>query len=288
MGSESTGQRIGRYVRAMHATSRLGRRLQLLGGIGVTAAVLVAVGGFLLAGRASSTAVNALGPLIDLSTDVAETIDATGVMVGRTTDAIVAIEDTTRSTGRALGGVSEALQETAALVEGDIADSLDSAIGTLPGLISTASVIDGTMRALSFVGVDYDPDQPLDDALRDLEDSLQPIPGQVRAQSESMRMVSSDIDQIVVDSGELAAVLLATRVDMISAGETLASASANANEAVAQMKLIQSDIDTYENLTRFVFLAAAIALGAVSTAPILIGRTYSDPAGDQNLADGDG
>lgn len=272
----------------MHATSRLGRRLQLLGGIGVTAAVLVAVGGFLLAGRASSTAVNALGPLIDLSTDVAETIDATGVMVGRTTDAIVAIEDTTRSTGRALGGVSEALQETAALVEGDIADSLDSAIGTLPGLISTASVIDGTMRALSFVGVDYDPDQPLDDALRDLEDSLQPIPGQVRAQSESMRMVSSDIDQIVVDSGELAAVLLATRVDMISAGETLASASANANEAVAQMKLIQSDIDTYENLTRFVFLAAAIALGAVSTAPILIGRTYSDPAGDQNLADGDG
>lgn len=260
------------------------RTLQSIGAIGLVAALIVGIGGFLLASRVSDAATDTLGPFVDVTSDLADTIDATGVMVERTTEAITSIENTTRSAGRALNSASTALAETSDLVGGDIADSLDSAVDTLPGLISTAAVIDTTMRALSFVGVDYDPELPLDESLAALEASLRPIPDQIRIQSQSLATVTDDIDQIVADSGELAAVLLQTRVDMLGAQDILDSASSNARSAVDQMRAIESDVDTYDTLIRVVFVAAALALAVASIAPILIGQRYGGSEGDRSVA----
>ncbi len=252
----------------------LGRRLQALGLTGLIAAAVVAVGGWIAATSASSAATETIGPFVDVADDLADTISATVVLVDRTTKAIISIENTTRSVGRTLGEVSTVLGETADLVEGDIAGSLDSAIDTLPAIISTASVVDNTMRALSFVGVDYDPDQPLDDAIRDLENSLSPLPDQIREQAESLRGLTADIDEIQAESGALAAVLLTARIDLMDAGDSLDSAAANARAAVEQMRAVEDDLDGYALLARVVVLAIAVALAAASAAPLLIGRSY--------------
>lgn len=258
----------------MTARPILGKHLQLLGVIGLLAALIVAVSGLILASRVSQAATDTIEPFVAISVDIADAIDASGVMVERTTEAITSIENATRSTARALRSVSAAVSESGELVAGDIADSLDSAVDTLPGLVSTAAVIDTTMRALSFVGVDYDPEVPLDDALAALERSLRPIPEQLRGQVEALETVTADIDQIASDSGELAAVLLAARIDMLAAQDVLDSASANARVAVQQMEQIESDVSTYDVLIRIAFLAAALALASVAVAPILIGRHF--------------
>jgi hypothetical protein len=195
-------------------------------------------------------------------------------MVSRTTEAIDSIERATRSTARTLESVSQVIDETGTVIGGDLADALESAVDTLPGLADTGRVIDRTMRALSFVGVDYDPELPLDESLNDLEASLAPVPEQLRSQVELLQSVEDDIAGISSEAGALAALLLETRIDMMEAERILASASDNAVAAVDTIRSIEADLDTYDMLSKVVVVAVTVALLAAASAPLLIGLHY--------------
>ncbi len=254
--------------------TRFGRALLIVGALGVAGALVVGVTGWILAGRASRTITTTIEPLSGIVVNVAETIGASEVMVSRTTEAIDSIESATRSTARTLDSVSQVVEEVGMLVTEDFADSLESAVDTLPGLIDTSRVIDRTMRALSLIGVDYDPDQPLDESLSDLEASLRPLPEQLRDQAELITVVQDDLEQIATDAGRLAAVLLEARIDMMEAQRILASAASNAEAAVESVTAVEEDIETYETLARVVVTAVTVALLAAASAPLLIGFHY--------------
>lgn len=243
----------------------------MIGLSGMLAAVLVGVLGWVLAGRAAESVTVTMEPLSRVVRDLADSIAASEVLFDRTTEAIESIESATRSAVRTVDSVSDVLTETAGLAGGDIADSLDSAVDTLPGLVSTARVIDTTMRALSFVGVDYDPDVPLHDAIAGLQASLAPIPGQLRDQAALLEDVNTDLAAIADDGRALSAVLLETRLDMADAGRVLASARANADSAVERIEAIQADISTFDTMARWAAVAVAVALLAAASAPFLVG-----------------
>lgn len=235
------------------------------------ASLVVGLVGWLFAARLTDTVSTAMGPVARIVGDLAESIEATEVIVQRTTEAIDSIETATRSSARAVDSAGEVLGEAATLTGGSIADGLDSAVDTLPALVSTGRVIDRTMRTLSLVGVDYDPEVPLDEALADLEASLAPIPGQMREQVELMGAVQDDLAQISADAGRLAAVLLQARIDMMEAERVVASAAESASIAAASVEAIESDIESYGSLAAFVALAVALALLMGATAPLLLG-----------------
>lgn len=228
----------------------------------------------MLTGRLSTSISSTIEPVADIVVDLTDTIDASLLMVERTTEAIDSIEQATRSSSRALTDVAEVIDEVSALAGGQVADSLDSAVATLPALVDTGRVIDRTMTALSFVGVDYDPQVPLDEALEDLESSLAPIPDQLRTQVEMMGTVSDDLEQIAGEAGSLAAVLLQTRIDMLEVQRVLQSASVNASTAAEQVEAIEGDISTYSTLARAALIAATLALVAAALAPLIIGLHY--------------
>ena len=254
--------------------TRFGRALLIAGSVGVVGALLAGVFGWILTGRLSSSISSTVEPVADIVVDLADTIDASLLMVERTTEAIDSIEQATRSTSSALTDVAEVIDEVAVLAGGQVADGLDSAVATLPALVDTGRVIDRTMTALSFVGVEYDPDVPLDEALQDLEDSLTPIPDQLRAQVALMETVSDDLEQIAGEAGSLAAVLLQTRIDMLEAERVLESAATNAALAAEQVEAIEDDVSTYSNLARIALVAATLALIAAALAPLIIGLHY--------------
>lgn len=254
--------------------ARFSQLLFVIGMVGIAAALVAGVVGWILASRATEALADTIEPLAGVAADVATTIEASQVMVSRTVDAIASIEDATTSTARALESVSEIVDQAGALAGGSVADSLDAAIDTLPGLIDTARIIDRTMRALSFVGVNYDPDVPLDQALGELESSLAPIPDQLRDQVELLAGVGTDLGQIAADANQLATVLDETRAEMTEAESTLASASQHANQAAAQVAAISDDIDTYRTLARVAVVAVTLALAAAASAPLLIGLRY--------------
>lgn len=250
---------------------KLGKWLLAAGAFGAIASLVVGVVGWVLAGRVVATVENVIAPTSGIVGDLADSIEASEVLFERTTEAIEGIETASRSTVRTLGSVGAVLEETTEVTGEGVADSLDAAVETLPGLISTGRVIDNTMRALSFVGVDYDPDTPLDESLADLEESLAPLPDQIRDQVALLKDVQSDIEDIADDGRELSAVLLEARLDMMSAERVLRSSKANAAAAADRVEEIEAGVDAYDTLARAVVVAASLALLASSLAPTLMG-----------------
>jgi methyl-accepting chemotaxis protein len=251
--------------------ARLGRALIIAGSVGGVAALVVGIAGWLLAGRATRTLAETMDPLSGIVANVSETIDASLTMVDQVTVAIDSIESATRSTARTLSSVGQIVDDTAELVEGPIAGGLESAVDTLPALIDTGRVIDRTMRALSLVGVDYDPEVPLDESLGQLEDSLRPLPDQLRDQVELLTEVRGDVDQIALDAGALAGVLLETRIDLIEVRRVLESVSENVGAATVNIGEIRADIRTYDTLAKAVVIAVTVALLAAASAPLGVG-----------------
>jgi hypothetical protein len=244
------------------------------GATGLVAALVVGIAGWALASRAAGAATAVFEPVAEVVADVADTVEASAVILSGTVEAIESIENATRSAARTLGSVADLVDEAAGLAGGGVADGLDSAVQTLPGLIDTARVIDRTMRALSLVGVSYDPEVPLDESLSELEQSLAPLPDQIRDQVELLVGVREDLIQMSEDGEDLAVILEQTRSDMMAAEATLTSAAESSARAADEVAAIAADIDTYDTLARLIAMAAAIALAAGAIAPLLLGLRY--------------
>lgn len=253
--------------------ARLGRRLLIVGFVGAVASLTVGVAGWFLAGRTATTVTRSIGPVAAIVDDLADAIEAIQTLFDRTTEAIESVENAARSSVRTIDSVSTVIDDTSELAGGEVADSLEAAVDTLPGLISTSRVIDNTMRALSFVGVDYDPEVPLDESLIELEASLAPLPDQIRDQADAVGQISADLDRIAEEGRELSGILLETRIDMLDTERVLRSANANARAAAATVGEIESEVGTYDTLAHIAVVAAALALLACSLAPLLIGAS---------------
>ena len=269
--SDRTPSQHRRLPGFMDSRQQTGRALVIVGAAGLVGSLVAALIGLVLVDRARESITITVDPVIRVVGDVTESIDASRVIVERTTDAIESIEAATRSTVRTMVSVRDVLDDTADLAGGGVADSLESAVGSLPGLVSTGRVLDRTMRALSLVGVDYDPEIPLDVALTDLETSLAPIPDQIRDQVDLIGSVGEDLDVIADDARALSAVLFESRLDMVDADRALSSALRNAESAVESLETVRADIGSYTALARVLVVAAAIALTTAALAPLLLG-----------------
>lgn len=255
--------------------ARLGRWLFGVGVVGIVASLAVGISGWIVAGRAVDTVERTIAPVGGMVGDLADSIDASRVLFERTTEAVESIETASRSSVRTITSVSVLIEETADIAGSGVADSLEAALETLPGLISTGRVIDNTMSALSLFGVDYDPEMPLDESLADLEEALRPLPDQIRDQIGLLEDIEDDLDGIAGDGRELSAVLLETRLDMANAERVLRSASRNAATAAENVETIATEIGDYEVLARLIAVAAAVALLVGSLAPLLVGLHLS-------------
>lgn len=256
--------------------ARVGQALIVAGVCGIAAALLVGIVAWIFAGRATTTLSETLDPFGRIVNDLADSIAASQVLFDRTTEAIESIESSTRSLVRATDSVADVITQTADLAGGDIADSLESAVQSLPALVDTSRVIDRTMRALSFVGVDYNPEVPLDQSLAALQTSLQPIPGQIRDQALLLEGVNTDLARVADDGRELSGVLLETRLDMADAARIISSAARNAEAAAERFEAVQAEVSTYSTMARTAVVAAALALMAAASAPLLLGLYLSN------------
>ncbi|MGF1665407.1 MAG: CBS domain-containing protein [Acidimicrobiia bacterium] len=159
------------------------------------------------AAGASIAALDAADQTIDsasqLSSTVLESLDGlTRVGPGLTTsgeEAAVMIDEVSELTG-------DQLSRSIAAIE-----------ASLPAMIEAASVMDDTLRALSFVGVGYDPEVPLDDGLRQLAAGLDGIPEELSAQGESLSRLSDRVVDVTGDLDTVTASIADTRDDLESA-----------------------------------------------------------------------
>ncbi len=122
-----------------------------------------------------------------------EVVDESLVVV---TDTLAGIDGVFGATASALEEVGAVVLSSGSLLQTEIPIQLDAIEAAMDGLIDTANVVDGVLGALSFVGVDYNPEVPLDQALEDVSVQL----GELR---ESLSGYSANLFSLTVSLNRL-------------------------------------------------------------------------------------
>lgn len=140
--------------------------------------------------RVSQSAVGAIGETIAVVDEVA---DGTARSLSSASRSVASVSET-------VGSAAETLDEVAGFIEEDLPEDLETIRAAFPAAIQAASTMDTAMRALSLVGVDYDPEQPFGESLREIESALAELPTELRSQSEAMRILIPAADGLAEES----------------------------------------------------------------------------------------
>ncbi len=164
---------------------RLATVLITLGWVGAVATIV----GVVLGWRLTDSLIKSVEETAALVDTSLETVDESTKLLS---DALADVGPGLESAETVLAGAAETVtgmqaiaSDTADVMTTTLPDSVTAVLDALPGLISTAAVLDRTLSALSVVGVDYDPEVPLDEALTELEDKPRRAPR--RAQCRGRR-----------------------------------------------------------------------------------------------------
>lgn len=210
-----------------------------------------------------------------LTTTLATTVDgATTALetLALAEEGMVEAEIALGAAGGGLTQMSDVLTNTAFLLAGDVPDTIDSITAAFPGMIDTARVIDRTMNALAFLGIEYRPATPLDRSLAAVANELGPLSAELRAQSvplaeaaNQLRVVGQSVDEVGQSVRSMTEQLTGSR-DLVTSYQEAAN---DANRIVAE---ISESFDRQFLLARVLLLALGLMAIVMMSVPIVLGR----------------
>ncbi len=247
-------------------------RTWLVGGVtGAIAGLAAAILAWSVIGETATASSRSL----EIADGLLESVSGTVTSVE---DALVAVSEGLRTTQQSAADASVTLTQLSALtsnlgelVSEEVPGSLDSVRASLAPIQATAGVIDGTLTALSFFGVDYDPEIPLDEAIDDLDQRLADIPADLRRQGPLIDSAADSLSEFGSDTLVIAGDLSDLRRELIATAGTLAGYQ----ETIADVGLLLEDVET--NLTgplgalKWVMAIIALGLAVTQTVPITFG-----------------
>jgi hypothetical protein len=229
------------------------------------------------------------------ASDLRATLEVSGEAMEAIVDTVDVIEDVTSeirdSIDAAADGVSgvsatatigaESIEEVAVFLEEDLPADLDAIRRAMPAAVQAAGAIDGTLRALRFVGVSYSPEEPFDDSLRSVEAALADMPDDLRSQSESLRNLVPAATRLAGEADRLALALTRLGDDLATLEGITQTYDQTLTEASATIDLTGSKLDRNLWLLRIALAAMAIAGVALGVGLIAMSRFV-----DLNLSTG--
>jgi hypothetical protein len=220
------------------------------------------------------------------ASDLRATLEVSGEAMEAIVDTVDVIEDVTSeirdSIDAAADGVSgvsatatigaESIEEVAVFLEEDLPDDLEAIRRAMPAAVQAAGAIDGTLRALRFVGVSYSPEEPFDDSLRSVEAALADMPDDLRSQSESLRNLVPAATRLAGEADRLALALTRLGDDLATLEGITQTYDQTLTEASATIDLTGSKLDRNLWLLRIALAAMAIAGVALGVGLIAMSR----------------
>ena len=248
--------------------------------IGVTLSIIGGVFGYAFVSSSTSAAVQS----IDLGIDVLGTVGDTAGILDRTfsdvADSLRSVQRTVGDSAVTLTQVAKVTGDLGDLVATDVPDSIEAVRATMPSLISTAGVVDTAMRALSFVGVDYDREVPLDEALTALDAELATIPLELRSQEPVLRQVAESLSDFSSDTLVIGNDLAGIRARLTESDVLLDEYTEAADEASELLVSLRNDVERQGSLGKWIVVLLGMAVAVTQTLPIAIGwRVLSTEAG---------
>jgi len=181
----------------------------------------------------SNAALDVIGETIETFDEVAV---GTATSLDSTSDSVVSASVT-------LDGAVTTLDGVADFLEGELPETLESVQTSMPAAIQAANAVDGTLRALSFVGVDYDPDEPFGESLSRVNTALSTLPNEIRTQSESLRRLIPSAEQLAGDTEGLASSLEEVEESLAGFTSLTATYQATIDEAETAIAATSETID---------------------------------------------
>lgn len=218
--------------------------------------------------RVSESAIEALG----------ETVEVVDGSVSRIDDSLDAASASLVSVATAADIATGALEDVAVFLEEDLPADVEAILVAMPAAIQTAEAVDGTLSALAFFGVDYDPEEPFDDSLRRVEDALAEMPDELRAQSATIRALIPALAQLGEQTGGLAQAVLEIEGDLTDIHELVASYRITVEQAQTSIEETTSNLGEKAWLLRLMLFILALGGVAVGLALISMGRTLDELA----------
>ena len=212
-------------------------------------------------------------------------------------DAIAAIEDTVAVAADATSEIREgvdaasagvagvsataligasSIEDVAGFIENDLPADLEAVQSSLPAAIQAAGAIDGTLRALSLFGVDYDPDQPFDESLRAVQAALEDMPEDLRSQGQALRDLVPAAADLAAEADRLSIALTQLGEDLEGIQGITTAYSDTLEEASATVERTEAAFDRNMWLLRFALVALSIAGMAVGIALVILSRFIVD------------
>jgi hypothetical protein len=251
--------------------------------------VLTGLGGIVVGQLLISSADRALSQSLVLTGETLDALQDTIVVTEQTValveDGLGQAETTTADLAGTVGDGATLLRSTADLTENQIAESLGAFEASLPGLIDAAAVIDTTLSALAGLpfGPTYDPDQPFDESLRELQASLDGVPEDLREQAVLLRQTGDSLDEVGVGTTAIARDLGAIRTGLGEALVVLRGSTATAVSARAVIADTQEGLATQLTLARVLVVLLGLTTAAGQIVPLALGWTLLRPVGVRTL-----
>lgn len=238
--------------------------------------------------------------LDNVSREVVNLIDLTDRTLDNTRDGLVTtqasladvnnsldtVEATTRNLSRTISDTEPLINELNTLLTQEVPNSLDAVQQTLPNLISVAGTIDNTLETLSTfgfeqsffgiplafdLGIEYDPEARFDESVAELGESIETIPGQLRALEGDLTTTADNLDDL---SGNLSTLAddLGTINETITEFDTvLGGYIVIIDDAKAELARLEASLPAQLEMLKTALLIVAVYVGLTQLAPLYLG-----------------
>lgn len=216
----------------------------------------------------TESALSALGETLVVIESVADEVDGGLVAAAASIDAA----------SEGAGEVSESLGELADFLDGDLQDNLEAVRRSMPAAVQAAGAIDDTLRALSLLGVNYDPDEPFDTSLMAMQDALSTLPEQLSDQAAAIRGLVPLSSRFADDAAALSGSLTSLGDGLDNTRQLIESYRGTMEQAQGVVDQTGSGLGTQVWLLRLLVVVAGLAGIALSIGMILLSRLVPEMA----------
>lgn len=212
--------------------------------------------------RVSQSAVSAISETVQVMDDSVSQVD----------ESLDAASASLVSVATAAEIATDGLSDVALFLEEDLPADIDAILTSMPAAIQTAAAIDTTLGALSFFGVDYNPDEPFDQSLLRVQGALAGMPDELRAQSQTIRALIPAVSELGVQTGRLAAAIDEIEADLDEIQTLVGSYRVTVEEAQTSIEETESSLENNAWLLRLLLVILTLGGVAVGAALISLGR----------------
>lgn len=207
---------------------------------------------------------------------VDETLEAASEAMASLDGALDTIRLATEQAASSSETVNEAVGQAVQIIGTELPASIEAIRTAMPGLIEASAVIDSTLSALAFFGVNYNPDTPLDEAFIEMERELATLPESLRENALLLSELVPDVQGFRLQTELLGVQVGEIQTTVQEAGEIIGSYQSQTARFDEVIQVTRDDLGRSALMVRLLVVFAGILALLAMTGLMVAGRAISN------------